>query len=629
MRKLFISLLLTCLFFGQSFAFDTLRLTGPNDHWLPEYLAEFKDCTTEETASSLLDKYKKNAFSKVKKGKVSNVINRGVTPCVYWFALVVNNSSDRKEDYLWNFYNEGIKFTLYEADLNSGNILKEESISHHLSKNQRSVPLRSMSFRITMVPGETKTLFVKAEPLGRKNLYFPTDISTEADILWWELDFSFLLGRYYGFFFFAAIFNFCLFIILRKRFFGDMLGYVLSLLAFTMVEYLHDLYLIPEMIYPYWAKTPRIFFLGMALYFNIRVFQDFVQLKKYLPKFDKHLRIIGDIALAAASLFLFLNISNLLSIETRHHIKVYYNIFLLFQLVVFLIGIIVAAKKKLAYIWHYLGGNSLIFISVILYILNNTFEVIHLRQFFKPGNLIFALSFEVVYLMIVFALKYKNDFDQFTRHIKKVEQERIQLTSELISTQEKERMRVAQDIHDGIGGSLQAFRMLLGQEKLQNEEKLNSILKTINSDFKHLIHQLSPKNLKTLGLFPTIENEISRFGDSPTVELNLIGNESFLPWEMKINVYRIYQELTTNALKHAKNLTTLSISIAIDVDEIRLMVEDDGKQKIPTDEFEKNTGFGMGNIRARVAYYNGNMHIDSTSKGTAIIIHLPIQTQNV
>src|SRR5690606_18803788 len=241
----------------------------------------------------------------------------------------------------------------------------------------------------------------------------------------------------------------------------------------------------------------------------------FVQLKKYLPKFDKYLRIIGNTSLVIAFLFLLIHFFNLLSVNLLQLTKVYYNIFLLVQLVVFLTGIIVAIKKKIAYVWHYLGGNSLIFISVILYILNNTFEVIHHRQFINPGNLIFAFAFEVVYLMIVFVLKYKNDFDQFTLHLKKAEQESILLTSELISTQEKERMRVAQDIHDGIGGSLQAFRMLLGQEKLQNEEKLNTILKTINSDFKHLIHQLSPKNLKTLGLFPTIEDETSRFGDSP------------------------------------------------------------------------------------------------------------------
>lgn len=253
----------------------------------------------------------------------------------------------------------------------------------------------------------------------------------------------------------------------------------------------------------------------------------------------------------------------------------------------------------------------------------------HYAQLVQPGNLIFSFAFEVFYLMIVFSVKYKNDLDQFSEDLILAERQRIHLTSELISTQEKERMRVAQDIHDGIGGSLQAFRMLLGQEQLENEEKLNGILKTINSDFRHLIHQLSPKNLKSLGLFVTIENEMSRWGDSPTVELNLIGDESLLPWEMKINLYRIYQELTTNALKHAKDLSCLNISIAIDLDEIRLMVDDDGKKEVGIEEFENAPGFGIGNIRTRVAYYNGKMHIENTPNGTSIIINLPLKTKNL
>jgi len=118
-KKTLVFLIFTCLLCGQIFASDTLRLAGPGNDWLPEYLSEFKDCSKEETASSLLRKFKKNQFSKVEKGKVSNVINRGLTHCVHWFALVVKNESDRPQDYLWNFYNEGINFTLYEADLDT------------------------------------------------------------------------------------------------------------------------------------------------------------------------------------------------------------------------------------------------------------------------------------------------------------------------------------------------------------------------------------------------------------------------------------------------------------------------------------------------------------------------------
>lgn len=205
------------------------------------------------------------------------------------------------------------------------------------------------------------------------------------------------------------------------------------------------------------------------------------------------------------------------------------------------------------------------------------------------------------------------------------EDERRILTEELISIQEKERMRVAQDIHDGIGGSLQAFRFLLSQEKLENGEKLQSVLKDINVDFKQLIHKLSPRSLKSNGLFKTIQEDVSIYKNNPTVDLNLIGDEMQIPWGMKINLYRIYQELFTNALKHAKEVSFIGISIAIDKDEVRLMVEDDGKEKIELEEFENASGLGFANIRSRIAYYNGEIHIHSSSEGTSIIINLPNQ----
>ncbi len=624
MKKQFLLIFIFCIIQSLAFAADTLRLAGPDERWIIEYLSEYKDCSKKEAISSLLQKFKNNQFTDVKKGYVSNVVNRGITNCNYWFALTLHNESDKPQDYLWNFYNEGIRLTLYEADEKLQIAVREESVSHHIPRNERSVPLRSLSFRISMMPGETKTLLVKTEPIGRKNLYFPTDISTEADILWWELDYSFLLGRYYGFFFFAAIFNFCLFVFLRKRFYGVMLGYVLSLLSFNLVEYLHDLYIIPNYLYPLWSHIPRTFFLGLTLYFNVKIFQDFIQLRKHLPVLNKYLNITGNVVLVSTLLFLLFHVPGLFSESLLHNLKVYFNVILLIQVAFLLVGIILSVRQKIPYVWHYLGGNSLLFGSMVIYLLNNTFKIIHLRQFVMPGNMILAFAFEVVYLMIIFSLKYKKDFDEFSGNLAKAEKERTKLTTELISIQEKERMRVAQDIHDGIGGSLQAFRLLLGQEKLENQAKLNGILKDINTEFKHLIHQLSPRSLKTNGLFATIEKDVSVYGNSPLIKLNLIGDESVIPWEMKINVYRIYQELLTNALKHAVNLSSVIISVAIDEDEIRLMIEDDGKQKIAPEHFQQTEGSGIANIRSRIAYYSGEIYIESTNQGTSIIINIPI-----
>ncbi|MBA5630069.1 ATP-binding protein [Moheibacter lacus] len=623
MKTLFLWIFSLCWGFSFASKGDTLRLTGAYNGYLPDYLRIKVDCSKDASFEQLLEQFKNGEFERVNKGNVSNVVNIGVTDCNHWFALVVKNESEKPEDYLWGFYNDGIQFTLYEINKGLDGFERKERLSHSMSRAERQVPLRSLSYRISMQPGESKLLLVKTELVGRNNLYFPTDISTETDILWWELDYSFLLGRYFGFFFFAAIFNFILFIILRKKFYGMMMGYLLSLIAFNLIEYLHDLYLIPGWLYPFWSKIPKEFFLGLILIFNIKVFQNFINLKKSLPKLNRILEISVSAVLVISMLYFLIFTSGWVADFSVSGLKLFYNAILILLVGIFLFCIFIAVRNKINYVWHYLGGNILLFASLIIYLLNHNFPFFHLKQFIMPGNLIFSLAFEIVYLMIIFMLKYKKDFDEFSRSLIRVENERKLLTEELISVQEKERMRIAQDIHDGIGGAFQAFRFLLSQENLKNGDKLQSVLKEINSDFKQLIHRLSPKGLQSHGLFKTIEADALIYEDVPKVELNLIGDESLIPLSMKINLYRIYQELFTNALKHANQLTHVYISIAVDTEDVRLMVEDNGSQQVNSTLFQSSDGHGLSNIRSRIAYYKGDIHIHSSITGTTIIVNLP------
>src|SRR5690606_15173793 len=214
-----------------------------------------------------------------------------------------------------------------------------------------------------------------------------------------------------------------------------------------------------------------------------------------------------------------------------------------------------------------------------------------------PGNIIFAFAFESAYLMIVFAVKYKRDVDKFVRDLTIGEERRAKLTVELLTTQEKERQRIARDIHDGIGGTLQALRLMLSQEKLNAEKGINDTIKGLNDEFRHLVYQIAPKHLDSLGLFGVIERDATFYSPHPQITCYLEGDERLLPWDLKINVYRIYQELLTNALKHGQGLTTVDIQLLIDEDAVTILVEND----YSTDLKRKgDTGNGVTNIRSRI-----------------------------
>src|SRR5690606_7939129 len=148
----------------------------------------------------ILPIYKQHNFAQTPS---SRVINRGVTPCNYWFVVTVENVTALYHDYLWSFYNDGIQFTLYELDASTERVVKHQTVAHRNSLAQRLIPLRTLSFQIPLEPHETKTFLLKTELRGRQNLYFPTRIGVESNMLMSEIQFSFLLGRYYGFFIFA------------------------------------------------------------------------------------------------------------------------------------------------------------------------------------------------------------------------------------------------------------------------------------------------------------------------------------------------------------------------------------------------------------------------------------------
>lgn len=619
-------LLLWMIFVFQVTAYsqDTLKVPGANDIRIVQFLGEYIDCSGRERAIQVVEKWKQGKFQPMPAG---SVVNRGITDCTHWFSISISNQSKYRENYLWSFYNDGIKFSLFEMADSSNFLISRRDQSHFMKLADREVPLRSVSFEIPLEAGETKSFLLKTEVFGRKTLYFPTDISTKSDILTYELGLSFLLGRYYGFFFFAMLFNLFLFIILKKRFYAMMLGYISCLVAFNTVEYLHDVYLIPSFIYEGWARIPKLSFLALTLYFNVHVFIAFVQQDKFLPNYSHRLKLLNRVALIAVFFYLLLNLLLPQHSQILEYFQYFFVAVLLMQTFGLLMNIWIAIRQRTPFIMHYLLGNTLLIISVLLYLFSSL-NYIHIPQFIRPGNIIFAFAVEVIYLMIVFTVKYKQDFEFFKRSIEQSEEKRRQLAHELIITQEKERLRIAQDVHDGIGGTIQGLRLLLSKENLQQSGKVQEMLKGINFDFKRLIHQIAPRNLELNGLFETIRSDVQAFAHQFEIHLSCIGNEYHIPWDMKVHVFRIYQELLTNAVKHAKNASLFEVDLAVDESEVRLMVHDNGR----SEEFDMDLigkGMGMSNLRSRVDYYDGSFDFIINKEGCSVNIVLPLKKKGI
>ena len=612
MRLLFIIL----FFFAPLASFgagDTLFVRGANSIGITPYMQHYEDCN-EQPDSNILQAHRTGRFSADIK---TNQVNEGFTTCTHWFSLKVKNDTSVHNIYLWNFYNDGINFTVFEVD-SAGMLNLLGSSSNATPLKERTVPLRSVSFRVNMEPGETKQLFLKTSLQWHNNLYFPTDFSTETDILYYEVGNGLLLGGFYGFFLFALIFNFLVFIILKRRLYGYMFAYILCLLLFSSIEYLYDSYFFSGTFFGFWMRFPKLFFIMLGFLFYSKVFQEFTNHEKRFPAWNRVLNYANAIMLVVAGLFFVMQIvSKNHNLATILMFKIV-NTLVILHFILILTNMIFAVARGNRLSGYYLICNSLLFIAFLIY-LSNTLGITTIPVFFRPGNIAIGFGVEILALSIAFLLKYRNEFKRFTNELIAGQNQKDRLSLELINAQENERKVIAANLHDGLGNTITALKLLLSQKEAFGDQQIHDVFQLAHRQFRSLIYQIAPEELEREGLYATIQKTLGLMAYSAIrFNVSLMGDDKLLSGRRSINIYHIFQELLNNIINHSK-ASEVDIFIDSNKDEITFQVEDNGVGFGPN----LTEGMGLRNIRARVEFLGGHFHIENARPGTVSTIEIP------
>lgn len=224
------------------------------------------------------------------------------------------------------------------------------------------------------------------------------------------------------------------------------------------------------------------------------------------------------------------------------------------------------------------------------------------------------------------------------------QQENQELAQHSLNIQEEERQRLSQELHDELGQSLTAIKvMAVAAERAQAEEskagkiEIKQVMNSIVSVCDHLMivvgsmmHQLHPLILSELGLKATLEDLLNHWAvRNPALSISLNSPDEVDLFEQKISiqVFRIVQECITNSIRHAKaskvviSLEILQESAIRSV--LRLQVTDDGQGC----SLEKlKTGFGLLGMRQRVNSLTGELTIKTLpNEGMSIIAIIPVK----
>lgn len=231
--------------------------------------------------------------------------------------------------------------------------------------------------------------------------------------------------------------------------------------------------------------------------------------------------------------------------------------------------------------------------------------------------IIVAFIAVLVLTVLIIKLFYIN----FKRHIEsQLNESRLQLEHQrkLIETsvkvQERERIRIAADLHDTIIGKLTVLR--LKNQLNQDASELDKSIEESIAEARRISHDISPPMLEFIELADIIENTVNAWQDSFLIRFHKnVCPDYSANNETKLQIKRILQEMMTNTHKHAE-ATEVWVKMKISPSRFFLVVNDNGKG-FNTQNGSK--GLGLKNIELRVLYLNGSYKMKSGTQGTTTI----------
>ncbi|ACU61726.1 ATP-binding protein [Chitinophaga pinensis] len=256
------------------------------------------------------------------------------------------------------------------------------------------------------------------------------------------------------------------------------------------------------------------------------------------------------------------------------------------------------------------------------------------RQFQVLLLLAIVVVLSLIVAISVMRLQYRKKIADrretgYQAELKRIEKEKqLSNYTALMEGQEQERRRMARDLHDGLGCRLSAIKLGLSRIPVANspqEFPLQQVIDQLDASIRELrwiSRNMMPESLLTLGLQEALKDLCSSVM-SPQLRLvyNAYNIDPALPLSTQTMIYRMIQEIITNAVKHA-NATTILLQCSQEEYSFFITIEDNGRG-FDTNSHQSD-GIGLKNIRNRVDYFHGNLHIESSPEGTIINIELHV-----
>jgi len=210
----------------------------------------------------------------------------------------------------------------------------------------------------------------------------------------------------------------------------------------------------------------------------------------------------------------------------------------------------------------------------------------------------------------------------------------LSLSKRILTAHEEERMRLARELHDGLGQSLLAVKLALQviEAKARKDvkiegEKLTGLVSEIShtiEELRRISMDLRPASFEGVNIDELVMWYGMKCQSDAGIKVTVKTDTAIIVSpKIKDHLYRVYQEILANAIKHA-NASEIQVDLRNPGGILSLEVKDNGKGFIFQNQDKKTKGIGLSTIKERVELLDGNVRIDSSpGKGTIINIEVP------
>lgn len=268
------------------------------------------------------------------------------------------------------------------------------------------------------------------------------------------------------------------------------------------------------------------------------------------------------------------------------------------------------------------------------------------KEILEKRNWLIALGALLVILLITGSFSLKNSRRkrllalqekeiETQKNLTLLKEQEISTINAMVEGQEKERKRVAEDLHDNLGSVIATLKLHFENLRINRErkkidqeqlfDKTENLIDEAYQKVRSIAHAKNAGVIANQGLLFAVKLMAEKISVANTIQIDVIdyGLENSMENSLEIALFRIIQELTTNIIKHAQ-ANHATINISLDEEDITILIEDNGIG-MNTSQIDLQKGMGLHSIKTRVEHLEGTFTIDSTpSKGTTIIINIPI-----